>query len=833
MKKITTILTLAFVMLSGVEATAQAKIYDFAGNNNLGNGYSGDGGLAVAAQMWGPSAIAFDASGNMYIADEQNGVIRMVNPSGIISTFAGNQGLGTGYSGDGGAATAAQLSSNINALVFDGAGNLYIGDFGNSTVRMVNASGIISSYYGGMTATIPNAAGISCTGLAWLGSISSFGGTPIGAQGCLFVATRSGPQSQIALMDLSSNSLVNFWGGPTSNNIGDGSVVSTSTGFNTPRGMAFDAAGNLYIADSDNNRIRVVNRSTGIITNFAGNSAGTGGVSGDGGQATAAKLSQPADICFDAAGNMYIADTYNNRIRKVNTAGVISTIVSTTGSSTTFGYNGDAITATTALLYSPQEVVCDASGNVYIADLNNNEVREVTSTCIPPTIVTQPRDTTVCAGTPAQFNINYINYTGYQWQVTVGTNYVNINQPIHGSGYSSDTITNPTIAMNNTVYQCIVKGCSNVTSTFGVLFVSAPTITFNTPSICAGSGGSAVLIASGADTYTWQPSLIQLSTLTVSPTGTSTYTVFGTDAATTCTASATGTVTILEPQIPSICMVTTDTSFTHNIVYWEHTLYSRVDSFIVYRYDVTSASYLRLGAVGKDSSQFTDIYPNIGGPNGGDPQITAWQYKMAIKDSCGNIGTQSPYHQTVNVQQNNQNITWNAYAIEGESNPVSGYQVLRDSLGIGNWHVFVNTSGLSTNDPNYALYPNANYLVNAEGFTCNPALRLANGNNSTFAAKVVSHSNSNNNRETTSIKKLAGSSQVNIYPNPTNGTFVIEPNDITNQIIQMYDVNGKLVLSQSINGKTNIDASGLNEGVYNISIISNNGIVNKRLVIVR
>jgi hypothetical protein len=195
----------------------------------------------------------------------------------------------------------------------------------------------------------------------------------------------------------------------------------------------------------------------------------------------------------------------------------------------------------------------------------------------------------------------------------------------------------------------------------------------------------------------------------------------------------------------------------------------------------------------------------------------------------------SPYHETVNFQQNNQNLTWNAYAIESpQTNPVNNYQVWRDSLGIGDWHIFVNTSGLSTNDNTYTSYPNANYRVDATPFTCIANERLANPNN-VFAAKVKAHSNTNNNRHTTGIKQVtSNNNMVNIYPNPNSGMFSIVTNATQNIQCTIYDVNGKLVLNQTIqNGKADIDASALAEGVYNISLLSNEGVVNKRLVITR
>ena len=275
-------------------------------------GYSGDGGQATNAELFDAAKVIFDAAGNMYIIETGNDCLRKVNLSGIISTIAGN---GTaGYSGDGGQATAAELYDPIGGC-FDAAGNLYIAEYGNSRIRMINTNEIISTVAGD----------------------GAFGFSGDGGQ-------------------------------------------ATNAECNSPEGVAFDTHGNLYIADFYNNCIRMVN-TAGIISTVAG--TGTAGYSGDGGQATGATLYRPAEIAFDTNGNMYIADEYNNRIRKVNTAGIISTIVGTGIG----GYNGDGIQATTAELYYPSGLCLDAAGNLYIADSENNRIRMVTIAGIISTIV--------------------------------------------------------------------------------------------------------------------------------------------------------------------------------------------------------------------------------------------------------------------------------------------------------------------------------------------------------------------------------------------------------------------------------------------------------------
>jgi hypothetical protein len=283
-------------------------------------------------------------------------------------------------------------------------------------------------------------------------------------------------------------------------------------------------------------------------------------------------------------------------------------------------------------------------------------------------------------------------------------------------------------------------------------------------------------------------------------------------------------------------MVTTDsaTNYNYNIVYWDKTSYTNVDSFILYRKDAISSNYLRIGAVSKDSlSRFIDTSFSIGGPNGGNPQYSSWTYKLAIRDTCGNIGAMSPYHQTMFVQESGSNFSWNAYTVEsGQANPVTGYSFWRDNSNTGSWHVLVNTTGTSATDPNYATYPNGNWRVDAIGFSCTPTLRLA-GNNNTQSTYSKAHSNTSK-PEATGIKQMfSGVNQISVYPNPTNGIFIIETNSTEKQTIQVFDVAGKLVLTKTITGTANIDAGILNEGVYNMTITGNESVVNKRLVIVK
>jgi sugar lactone lactonase YvrE len=350
-----------------------AQISTVAGDFALGSGYSGNGGTATSAQLNNPMGIAFDASGNYYIADESNDVIRKVTTAGIISTVAGNN-IG-GYSGDGGAATAAKLNSP-RAIAFDAAGNLYIADYNNNVIRKVTtATGIITTVAG----TTSGYSGDG--GLATSAKLNHPYGLVFDVAGNMYISDAGNNviRKVTTATGIITTVAGNFPGGGYS---GDGGTA-TSAQLNSPRGIAFDAAGNLYIADALNNVIREVTTATGIITTVAGS---TLGYSGDGGPATSAKLHLPVGIAFDASGNMFIADFHNNVIRKVTTAtGIISTIAGDNALGP--GYSGDGGPPTSAQLNNPFGLAFDASGNLYFSDEGNNVIRKIVSTSLPVQLI--------------------------------------------------------------------------------------------------------------------------------------------------------------------------------------------------------------------------------------------------------------------------------------------------------------------------------------------------------------------------------------------------------------------------------------------------------------
>ncbi len=462
-----------------------------AGNYALGEGYSGDGGPATAAELARPISVAFDASGDLYIADFFNDVIRKVNTSGIISTVAGNNAFGPGYSGDGGPATAAELY-DVYGVALDTSGNLYIADFVNNVIREVNTSGTIST-----------AAGNHAFGRGYSGD----GGPataaelydPIGiacdASGNLYIAD----QFNQVIRKVNTSGTINtvagnytFGGGYS----GDGGPATTAE-LSAPTGITLDNSGNLYIVD-DNNVIRMVN-AAGTISTVAGNIAFGNGYSGDGGSATAAELDAPWGVACDASGNFYIADVGNNVIRKVNTSGTINTIAGNgygAGTGSRYGgYSGDGGPATAAELYEPIGVALDASDNLFIADYRNNVIRRVT-----------PTPCTLSEASPT-INQNVSCYGGSNGSVTAAISSGGTPPYTYqwNAGTTSTNATNSNLIAG--IYTVSITDSTGCTATALVIITQPPALHDSISSSCATccncKGATHVYAYGGTSPYTY------------------------------------------------------------------------------------------------------------------------------------------------------------------------------------------------------------------------------------------------------------------------------------------------------------------------------------------
>ena len=320
-------------------------------------GYGGDGGEAVVAKLFWPSGLAVDGSGNLYIAEYNNHRVRKVDTSGTITTVAGT-GV-KGFSGDNGPATEARLASPRDVAV-DASGNLYISDVTNRRVRKVDSSGMITTIAG------TGVRGYSGDGgPAVEAQIDWPWGVTVDATGNVYISVGN----RIRQVDTSGTITTKAGTGSGGSFVYDGGPAVQGW-LSNPQGMAADGTGSLYIADADNHRIRQVD-TTGTITTVVG--IGATGYGGDGKLAVEAYLNYPTGVTVDGSGNLYIADRNNDRVRKVDTSGTITTIAGTGER----GYSGDGGPAVQAQLGLPSGVAVDGVGNLYIADLRNHRLRRV------------------------------------------------------------------------------------------------------------------------------------------------------------------------------------------------------------------------------------------------------------------------------------------------------------------------------------------------------------------------------------------------------------------------------------------------------------------------
>ena len=386
--------TLLLAALATVEnparpaAAATGDVYTVAGNGTTG--LSGDGGPAISAELNGPSGVAADSAGNLYIADSDSasstnvgGRVLKVSTDGTITTVAGN------------------LSGFFQGTLFypavlavDSAGNLYMGNVIGQQVWKLTTDGTITLVAGNGTA------GFSGDGKPAISAeLTQPSGVAVDTAGNVYIADLNNQRVRKVTTD---GTITTVAGNGTAGFSGDGKPA-ISAELNDPSGVAVDSAGNLYIADSNNQRVRKVT-TDGTITTWAGN--GTAGFSGEKVPATTAELNHPIGVAVDNAGNLYIGDFNNQRVRKVSTDNTITTVAG----NGTAGFSGDGGAATSAELNQPEGVAVDSTGNLYIADSNNHRVRMVSGpnggglpVTLPPsttTTTTAPITTTTTAPPP-------------------------------------------------------------------------------------------------------------------------------------------------------------------------------------------------------------------------------------------------------------------------------------------------------------------------------------------------------------------------------------------------------------------------------------------------
>jgi len=339
---------------------AAGGISTYAGNGTLG--YAGDGGTATSANLKNPEGVTVASNGDLYVCDSDNSVIRKVAAAtGIITTVAGTGS--PGFTGDGGLATAARFKFPEDVVVAAN-GDLYVADTQNNVIRKVTAAtGIVTTVAGNGA---PGSSGDG--GAATAARLNSPRGIQVAANGDLYIGDRS--SNRVRKVIAATGIITTYAGTGIAGYSGDGGLATLAK-LRVPQGLHLTATGDLYVADAGNNVIRKITPA-GIITTFAGN--GTAGYSGDGGLATAARLTAPEAVHLAPSGDVYVADTGNHVIRSVRAgSGLIATIAGTG----TAGFSGDGGAAAGAMLDTPRGIAIASTGIFYIGDRNNDRIRKV------------------------------------------------------------------------------------------------------------------------------------------------------------------------------------------------------------------------------------------------------------------------------------------------------------------------------------------------------------------------------------------------------------------------------------------------------------------------
>jgi len=370
---------LAVLGLVAASLGAQPALYtiqSIAGNGTAG--FSGDGAAATAAQFDTPYALATDKAGNLYIADQANNRIRKIDTSGIISTIAGD---GTQfYLGDGGPAAKASLIHPLGIAIASN-GDIYIADSRNHAIRKIDSTGNINPVTGTGTPGFTNEKIVTTDpNFVQPDPTTAQVNRPIGmafdSAGNLYFADSL--NQRIRKINFTAKTIETIAGNGTASYTGDGGLATAAT-LNYPQGVAIDSGGNIYVADGQSHVIRKITPD-GNIKTVAGNHLP--GYSGDGGKATNASLFYPRGISVDASGNLYIADTLNSCIRRVTEDGTITTVAGVCGS---FGDSGDGGPAEQAQLLFPAGVTVGPNGTIYVVDTQNQRIKLLTPRALTPT----------------------------------------------------------------------------------------------------------------------------------------------------------------------------------------------------------------------------------------------------------------------------------------------------------------------------------------------------------------------------------------------------------------------------------------------------------------
>jgi sugar lactone lactonase YvrE len=345
--KFFSVILILFALASALRA--QDAVTTLAGQAFVSGAANGAGTNAAFSD---PAAIVVDATGNFFVADSQNHAIRKITTNGVVTTFAGQLGVAGSGNGTG---TGAQFNSP-SGLAFDKNGNLFVSDTGNSMIREITSAGVVSTFAG-----IAGSSGFA-DGATGGAQFNSPLGIAVAPNGTIYVAD----SGNHCIRKISGGNVSTFAGSPGIWGSADGS--GTNAQFNGPVGLAFDSSTNLFVADANNDTIRKITPD-GTVTTYAGAAGADGSTDGT---LTNARFRSPAELAFDKKGNLFVADSLNQTIRKISTNGIVSTVSGVAG---IFGAN-DGVNGA-GRFYNPYGVVVAADGSLVVADTYNELVRAV------------------------------------------------------------------------------------------------------------------------------------------------------------------------------------------------------------------------------------------------------------------------------------------------------------------------------------------------------------------------------------------------------------------------------------------------------------------------
>lgn len=452
----------------------------------------------LANRFYSPSALAVDIAGNLYVADTLNNVIRKIAPDGVATTIAGSPGV---RGSDDGVGSLARFNAPAGVAV-DQVGNVYVSDTSNHTIRRISPNGTVITLAG-----LAGASG-SADGIGSMARFSFPYGMVVDSVGNLYVAD----SFNNTIRHVSSVGIVSTVAG-TAGVRGTVDGTGAAARFAFPYGLAIDSLNTVYIADSLNHTIRKM-AAGGVVTTIAGVAGSSGAVDG---AAAAAKFSQPSGLAVDASGTIYVADTYNNTLRKI-AGGTVSTVAGLAGVPGKADGTGNG-----ARFDHPFSIALNAAGTVFVADTYNHTIRK-SGAVTAPQITTQPTSQAVGEGRVLTFAVAATGVPAptYQWQrKTAGSDtFVDLTEgtPFTGVATSILTVSPTTNSMNGDQFQCVVKnGVSpDATSSIAILSIgSVPAITAQPSNVTATVGTVATLSVQVTGlpepTYQWKKAGVDVS----------------------------------------------------------------------------------------------------------------------------------------------------------------------------------------------------------------------------------------------------------------------------------------------------------------------------------